>query len=61
VQYVANLRAARAKARALNRILPELQDEYEKALNAGTILELDADHLSRVEDILAEELDGTIS
>lgn len=56
MQYVANLRAARAKARALNRVLPELQKEFEAAFNAGTILELGPGHMKRLDEILSEEL-----
>jgi len=56
VTYIANLRAAQAKARALNRILPDLQEEYEAALSDGTILALGPGHIEKVEAILAEEL-----
>jgi hypothetical protein len=61
VTYVANLRAAQAKERALNRILPELQEQFEDALNGGTILELGPGNLEKIEGILAEELDGTFA
>jgi len=61
VQYIANLRASRAKARAVNRILPELQDQFETSLGAGTLLELGPAHLRRIEEILAEELDGVLA
>jgi len=59
--YVANLRAAQAKERALNRILPELQEQFEDALNAGTLLELGPGHLEKVEEILAEELGDVLA
>jgi hypothetical protein len=61
VTYVANLRAASAKARALNRILPELQDEFERALLSGQVLALGPGHFERVEEILAEELDAVVA
>lgn len=40
--YQANLAAAHLKARALNNVLPRLQDEFEAALNRGVILELES-------------------
>jgi hypothetical protein len=59
--YVANMRAAQAKERALNRILPQLQESFEDALNAGTLLELGPGNLAKLEEILAEELDGVLA
>jgi hypothetical protein len=55
--YVANLRAAEAKERALNRILPQLQTEFEDALNKGELLELGPAYLEDIEVVLSEELD----
>lgn len=55
--YVANLRAAEAKERALNRILPALQTEFEDALNKGELLELGPAYLEDIEVVLSEELD----
>ena len=54
------MRAAQAKARALNRILPGLQDQFETALSQGELLQLGPGHLQQIEQVLAEELDGTL-
>lgn len=58
VQYLANLHAARAKARALNRILPKLQDQFEQSLSAGPMLALGPGHIDQIKEILTEELGG---
>ena len=53
VTYRANLAAANAKARVLNEVLPLLQDEFEKSLSKGTLLQLKdgaADLIKRLED-----------
>jgi hypothetical protein len=57
VHAIANLRARQAVARALNRVLPPLQDEFESALSRGEILELGPSHLEDLEAALAQELD----
>lgn len=61
VLAVSNLRAKIARERALNRILPELQDEFEAALSRGQLLELGPGHLTKIEEVLAEELDGAVA
>jgi hypothetical protein len=41
VQYAVNEAAATWRASKLNELLPNLQDEFEAALNRGVILELE--------------------
>jgi len=54
------MRTSQARARALNRILPPLQDEFESALSAGQLLELGPAHLTQIEAVIAEELDAVV-
>jgi hypothetical protein len=42
VSYKVNLATAHVRAELLNQILPDLQKEFETALNRGTILELES-------------------
>ena len=60
--YLANLRAARAKARALNRILPDLQRRFDDHLSkTDELLKLGPTDLAEIEQLLAEELDGILA
>lgn len=62
VTYLANLRAARAKARALNRILPALQRKFDNHLSTtDELLELAPSDLAEIELILVEEMDGILA
>jgi hypothetical protein len=57
VTYIANLRAARAKAVALNRILPALQRRFDQHLSeTDECLKLGPSDLAEIEQILTEEL-----
>jgi methyl coenzyme M reductase alpha subunit len=55
VTYRFNFAAATWKARKLNEVLPRLQEQFEEALNRGTILELEASDVSWLEDMLTVE------
>ena len=51
------MRAKQARERALNRILPELQKEFESRLGtADELVKLSPGHIEIIERILAEEL-----
>lgn len=57
MQGIANMRAKQARERALNRILPPLQAEFERRLGtADELTKLTPDHITMIETILAEEL-----
>lgn len=61
MQGIANTRAKQARERALNRILPVLQDEFETRLGTkDELVELSPDHHQMIEAILAEELDAVL-
>jgi hypothetical protein len=54
---VVNLRARRAKDRALNRLLTELQSEYERRLGTqDELLQLSAGDIAFVQQVMDEEL-----
>lgn len=48
--------AAHWRARKLNNILPVLQDKFERSLNQGVLLELDAGAASFVDDLVESVL-----
>lgn len=55
------MRAKQARERALNRILPPLQAEFERRLGTkDELVKLSPDHLREIERILAEELDAVL-
>lgn len=61
MQGIANMRAKQARERALNRILPVLQDEFERRLGTeDELVKLSPEHIKMVEQMLAEELDGSL-
>lgn len=56
-----NLRGRIAKDRALNRILPELQEQFEDRLTAGDELPaLEPGDYARITEIVEEELDAAL-
>lgn len=57
MQYILNLRARVAKDRALNRILPGLQEQFEQRLSAGDELPaLTPGDYELIQSIVEEEL-----
>ena len=61
MQGIANMRAKQARERALNRILPPLQEEFERRLGTkDQLVKLTPKHITLIEQILAEELDGSL-
>lgn len=61
MQGVANLRAKQAREKALNRILPPLQKEFERRLGTkDELVKLSPGHIRTIERILAEELDAVL-
>lgn len=53
ITYRYNFAAATWKARELNKVLPRLQEQFEEALNNGTILRLDdSSNTSWLKDML---------
>ena len=54
MSYRLNLAAAQWKARKLNEILPELQAQFEGALNQGVILELESGMGDSLEQLFEE-------
>jgi hypothetical protein len=49
-----HLAAANWKEEKLNEILPRLQDEFEKSLIGGEILEIEASHETWVDEVLQD-------
>jgi hypothetical protein len=61
VQGIANTRAKQARERALNRVLPPLQAEFERRLGTkDELVKLTDAHREFIERILAEELDTVL-
>lgn len=61
MQGIANMRAKQARERALNRVLPELQKEFERRLGtADELTELAPGHIQMIERVLAEELNPVL-
>jgi len=55
------MRAKQARERALNRILPPLQREFERRLGTDDqLVKLGPNHIQMIENILAEELDPVL-
>jgi hypothetical protein len=55
VQYRINLAAANWRMTKLNEILPRLQDQFEVALNKGTLLALESKNVAWISEALDEE------
>ena len=61
MQGIANIRAKQAREKALNRILPPLQSEFERRLGTkDELVKLSPKHIAVIEYILAEELDSVL-
>lgn len=61
MQGIANMRAKQARERALNRILPPLQREFERRLGTDDqLVKLGPNHIQMIENILAEELEPVL-
>lgn len=61
MQAIANLKSKQARERALNRVLPPLQKEFERRLGTrDELVKLTPEHIKMIERILAEELDGSL-
>lgn len=61
MQAIANLKSKQARERALNRVLPPLQKEFERRLGTkDELVKLTPEHIKIIERILAEELDGSL-
>jgi len=58
VQYRINLAAANWRMTKLNEILPPLQEQFEAALNKGTLLELAAKNVAWVGELLDDGPDA---
>lgn len=41
--------------RKLNEVMPRIQEQFEAALNEGTLLELESGDVAWIEDVLSEE------